>query len=343
MSGPTSTKQISSQSRKTPVIAVTMATSRQGVALIRHLSNKGIFKVRAISRDPLNQTSQALASLPNVEVIKGDLLSEKDLFKAFEGVYGIFGNTTPTKPWGMDKSYELKQGLNLINVVKEISNSGELKHFVFSSICKGKNSTSKVEAPGHFLTKWELEKYIYSSNLSEITTILRPASYFENFNSKLPGIKISENFLPGIVSPNTKWQTIAVDDIGLWASTAFHNSRKFKGLSFNLASEELTGNEMARTLQSLKSDKRKRVKYLMIPRNILNLLEHDIAIMANWIEKNGYAANISYLKELAKDCDIRTTSLSNWLLKQVYFSNKQSNLPFDKTKNVLNILNGKTA
>ena len=40
--------------------------------------------------------------------------------------------------------------------------------------------------------------------LSQITTVLRPVSYFENFENKLPGYSISKMIFPGIVSKGKK-------------------------------------------------------------------------------------------------------------------------------------------
>ena len=43
----------------------------------------------------------------------------------------------------------------------------------------------------------------------------------------------------------------------------------------------------------------------MVPRFILNLIEDDIAIMANWIEKIGYGANLDLLNQLTKELNIK--------------------------------------
>jgi len=309
-----------------------MATSRQGASVVRHLSSQGLYKVRAITRDPRSKRALKLGELKNVTLIKGDLLDKSSLARAFEGVYGIFGNTSPTKAWGMNANYEMTQGINLIDVIKEIRLSGHLKHFIFSSVCKGKNNHLKVKVPCHFQTKWNLESYINSSDLSNLTTVLRPASYFENFNSKLPGIKIKSKFFPGIVSPECPWQTIAVDDIGLWVSSAFKHPKRFLGTSLNLAAEELTGNEMAFILGSIQKVKATKVKYFMVPRFILNIIEDDIAIMANWIEKIGYGANIDLLNQLTAELNIKPTSLTNWLEKNAVINSTSKKDSLHKLK-----------
>ena len=309
------------------------------MSVVRHLSSLNLYKIRAITRDTANRRSLELASLPNVQVVQGDLLKPESLNNAFKGVYGIFGNTTPTKLLGMDKNYELIQGYNLIKAVKAIKQSGHLKHFIFSSICKGKNNRNNIEAPAHFLTKWELEKEIKNNNLSEITTILRPASYFENFSQSIPGVKIHYNYFPGILNPNSPWQTIAVDDIGLWTSTAFKNPKDFINKSLNLAGEELTGNQMAKILKALQVNKTKKdAKYVKIPRIFLHMIEHDIAIMAHWIEEVGYDADFNELKILSEKYNIKPTKLVNWLNQKI-FSNDKHNTNRIKQLNPLINLN----
>ena len=309
------------------------------MAVVRHLSNGGYFRIRAITRNPLSKNSRKLASLPNVEIVRGDLLKPETLKESFKEVYGIFGNTTPTRAWGMDKNYEFQQGINLINTVKEILGAGYLQHFIFSSICQGKKKNHQILTPNHFSTKWELEKHIISQGLSSITTVLRPASYFENFNNSLTGMDISESFFPGIVQPSATWQTISVEDIGLWTTAAFNNPNRLLGKSLDLAEEELSGIEMASLLDSLRGNKNKQVNYSMIPRRLINLLEHDIAIMAEWIEKIGYGANINSLKVLASDLGIRTTSLRKWLTSNGYIKNNAKNNLFINSKNSLGLGN----
>ena len=311
-----------------PIIAVCMATSRQGMSVVRHLSESGTFFVRAITRNPYSKKACILNSLPNVQIVAGDLLDKESLYRCLQGVYGIFGNTTPTKGWvigrgSMVPKYELEQGKNLIDVICEIVDKDHtLNHFIFSSVCKAKEPINNNPVPSHFQTKWNIEDHISKTGLKELTTFLRPASYFENFNSDLPGIKISNLVFPGIVHPEKKWQTIAVDDVGQWANACFNFPDKFIGKGLNIAGEELTGNEMAELLQEINS---KKTKYYMLPRTLIKLLEHDIAVMADWIERAGYGADIEKLKCLADEVGINITSLSSWLKKN-HLNNNPTNL-----------------
>ena len=300
------------------IIAVTMATGLQGRGVVKELSKTNKFHIKAMTRNPYSVAAQELKKIKNVEVIKADLLNAKSLESCFEGVYGIFGNTTPTKGWQpFVRTYEMEQGQNLIDVVKKISRKGDLKHFIFSSVCKAKDLMLNKPAPGHFSSKWDIEEYLHNNELTTLSTIIRPVSYFENFDGSYPGLNINDSFFPGIVNPEKVWQTIAVSDVGRWASAIFSNPPKFLGRSINLAGEEMTGKEMVALLNKIKGKEEKEVKYKMIPRFILKFLIHDLGIMADWIERAGYGADLNFLTTLAKEEGIFMTSFESWLQEKV--------------------------
>ena len=314
-----------------PIVAVTMATSRQGEGVVKELCRTNIYKIRAITRNIRSSKALELAKLKNVEVVRGDLMNPESLEKAFDGVQAIFGNTTPTKGWkifrgSIVRSYEIEQGYNLINQVKIAFKKGNLKHFIFSSISKSKEPLKNDPAPGHFTSKWDIEEYIKKLDLSRITTVIRPVSYFENFENKLPGYSISKKIFPGIVGENYKWQTIAVEDIGKWVRGVLSKSEKFKNQEINIAGEELTGKEMAMILQKLVISEGIKTSYVMIPRMAIKFLEYDIGVMADWIERTGYGADMEKLKEFENELNIIPTSLENWL---------KSKLENDKKNNYL--------
>ena len=319
-----------SEVKRDTVIAVTMATSRQGMGVVKELSRTNKYQIRAITRNIKSSKALEIGSLKNVELIKGDLMDPQSLNKAFDGVDAIFGNTTPTKGWklfrgSIVRSYELEQGFNLINQVKIAYLKGKLNHFIFSSISKAKDPLKNDPAPGHFSSKWDIEEYIEKLELKKITTVLRPVSYFENFENKLPGYTISKKVFPGIVGKNYKWQTIAVEDIGKWVRGVLSKPEKYKNQSINIAGEELTGLEMAMTLQRIVSSEGIQTNYLMIPRTAIKFLEYDIGVMADWIERSGYGADMNKLKIIQNDLNIVPTSLNDWLKAKLKNENKTKN------------------
>ena len=325
------------EKKNKPVIAVTMATSRQGKGVVKELSKTNKYLIRAITRNIHSTKAQELGRLKNVVLVKGDLMDPESLRDAFDGAEMIFGNTTPTKGWkifrgSIVRSYEMEQGFNLINQVKIAHNKGKLSHFIFSSISKPKNPLKNDPAPGHFTSKWDIEDYIEKVGIKEITTVLRPVSYFENFENKLPGYTISKNIFPGIVGKNFKWQLIAVEDIGKWVKGVLSKPETFKNTSINIAGEELTGLEMAMTLQRIVSSEGIKTNYVMIPRIAIKMLEYDIGVMADWIERTGYGADMSRLKIIEKELDIVPTSLYDWLLSKLKEDTKTKNLWFKQKK-----------
>jgi len=318
---------------KKAIVAVTMSTSRQGVGVVKELSKSENYQIRAITRNIKSPKAIELGCLNNVEVIEGDLMDPESLNKAFEGVDVIFGNTTPTKGWkifrgSIVRDYEMQQGFNLINQVKIAHKKGKLTHFIFSSISKPKDPLKNDPAPGHFTSKWDIEDFIEKVDLKKITTVLRPVSYFENFENKLPGYTISKNIFPGIVGKNYKWQTIAVEDIGKWVRGVLSKPEKYKNQSINIAGEELTGLEMAMTLQRLVSSEGIQTNYVMIPRIAIKMLEYDIGVMADWIERSGYGADMNSLKVIQKDLGIVPTSLEDWLKTKLTEENKTRTILF---------------
>ena len=318
---------------KKAIVAVTMSTSRQGVGVVKELSKSENYQIRAITRNIKSPKAIELGCLNNVEVIEGDLMDPESLNKAFEGVDVIFGNTTPTKGWkifrgSIVRDYEMQQGFNLINQVKIAHEKGKLTHFIFSSISKPKDPLKNDPAPGHFTSKWDIEDFIEKVDLKKITTVLRPVSYFENFENKLPGYTISKNIFPGIVGKNYKWQTIAVEDIGKWVRGVLSKPEKYKNQSINIAGEELTGLEMAMTLQRLVSSEGIQTNYVMIPRIAIKMLEYDIGVMADWIERSGYGADMNSLKVIQKDLGIVPTSLEDWLKTKLTEENKTRTILF---------------
>ena len=89
--------------------------------------------------------------------------------------------------------------------------------------------------------------------------------------------------------------------------------------------EELTGIEMAMTLQTIVSSEGLQTNYVMIPRLAIKLLEFDIGVMADWIERSGYGADMNKLKKIQKDLNIVPTSLKDWLKAKLVIQNKKQN------------------
>ena len=138
----------------------------------------------------------------------------------------------------------------------------------------------------------------------------------------MPGYSISKEIFPGIVGKDFKWQTIAVDDIGKWVRGVLTKPERYKNQAINIAGEELTGHEMAMTLQTIVSSEGVKTNYVVIPRVAIKLLEYDIGVMADWIERSGYGADMNKLKLIQRELDIVPTTLKDWLKAKLEKQNK---------------------
>ena len=112
------------------VIAVFGTTGNQGGSVARSLLGHPPFKVRAITRNPSSNASQALASA-GAEVVKANSFDRSEIVAAIRGAWGAFVNTNSndpafSKPEGPT---ELDLGKTIIDGIAEAG----VEHLVFSS------------------------------------------------------------------------------------------------------------------------------------------------------------------------------------------------------------------
>ena len=65
------------------IVVIVGATGAQGSSVVNAALKTGIYKVRALTRDPSSDAAKSLAS-KGVEVVQADLNDEKSLTEAFE-------------------------------------------------------------------------------------------------------------------------------------------------------------------------------------------------------------------------------------------------------------------
>src|SRR5215203_3105705 len=197
------------------IIAVTGATGQQGGAVARKLLADG-WKVRALTRDLNKPAAQALAQA-GAELVAGDMDSRPDLDAAFQGVYGVF---SVQNFWLPNVGYEgeIRQGKNVADAAK----AAGIQHLVYSSV----GSAHRGMGQKHFDSKWIIEQYIQTLDVPY--TILRPAFCMENHNWSRAYI-LSGAFTGMGLRADKGVQSIAVEDIGVFAALAFASPKDFLG------------------------------------------------------------------------------------------------------------------
>jgi uncharacterized protein YbjT (DUF2867 family) len=263
-------------------ILVTGATGNQGGAVARKLLEDG-FQVRALTRKPSKDAAKELASL-GVEVVKGDLNDTASLARALEDVYGVFGVITPFEE---GVAGEMRQGRNLVYACK----AAGIKHLVYSSVA---GADLKTGIP-HFDSKNEIERYIKTIGLP--ATVLRPVFFMYNFNSDYMGTRqsILDGRLMVPISGDKQLQMVAVEDFAEFVSLALKNPLEYIGKTLEIAGDELSMNEAARTFSRVTS---RMVSFSSVPLENIRESNPDMAKMFEWLDNVGYSVDIPSLRAI---------------------------------------------
>ena len=279
---------MSNNSQRT--ILVTGATGQQGGAAYRHLRKQG-FKLRALVRDPNSDKARRLVGTGE-EVFHGNFDDPDSLSRALEGVYGVYSVQRYTD----DTDSEIKQGLALI----EAANRQGVSRFVYSSV----GSADEQTGIAHFESKGKIEEHLRSSGLDY--TIFRPVFFMENWQTFF-GTPIQEGRIPLPLSPATKLQMIAVEDIGAFIALAFEHESKWRNQTFSLAGDELSMQEIAEALSRAAA---KPVQYTRVPWDAFEQQAgHGFTVMFRWFETHGYHVDLNAVKREYP----QTTSFHQWL------------------------------
>lgn len=228
---------------------VTGATGRQGGAVVNELLSKGA-TVHALVRDPASEPAQALQKL-GAKIFKGDFLDLSSIEVAAKGVTGIFFNPIMSL---VPPDTQLQQVQNFIMVAER---SESVKTIVASTVIVAyKHEEWLAEDPNYMLAPYygpkdAVEKALRSAKIDNYT-ILRPSWFMSNYLA--PMVKYSwpqfqsDHVLTVSYPPQTKLGHVSHGDIGKFAAAALLNPDKFNGHEIDLASENLTVDDVARHL-----------------------------------------------------------------------------------------------
>jgi uncharacterized protein YbjT (DUF2867 family) len=263
------------------IIAVTGATGQQGGAVARKLLAEE-WKVRALTRDSNKPAARALAEA-GAELVAGDMDSRSELDAAFQGAYGVFSVQNFWLPNGGFDG-EIEQGKN----VADAARAAGIQHLVFSSVGSAHRGTGQK----HFESKWIIEQYIQSLNIPY--TILRPVFFMDNHNWSRAYI-LSGTYTGMGLRPEKGVQSIAVEDIGVFAALAFANMQDFLGKTIELAGDELTE---AQTTEVFSKVIGRPVNLVAPSGGGRRASEEEMKAMFDFFNGQGYDADIPALRKL---------------------------------------------
>ncbi len=271
-------------------ILVTEASGHHGGVVYRHLQKKG-FRLRALVHDPYAETARQLMG-HGEEVFGGDLDDSASLSRALDGVYGVYS----VQPYTEDAATEIKQGVALI----EAANRQEVSHFVYGSVASADEQTGIA----HFESKGKIEEHLRSSGLSY--TVLRPVCFMENWQTMMSE-PISRGEIPLPLSPATRLQMVALDDIGSFAAMAFEHPGKWKNKTLSIAGDELSMESISQAFSRILS---REVRYSQVPWTEFEKQGgHELGVMYRWLEAGGHHVDLDEVKREYP----QMTSFNRWL------------------------------
>jgi uncharacterized protein YbjT (DUF2867 family) len=256
---------------KDKIFLVTGATGKQGGAAVKHLLKAGV-KVRALTRKPDSSRAEALRKL-GVEVVMGNL--------NVNGVYGVFA---VTNFWeiGTGKK-EVLQNNNLTDLAKKHG----VQHYVLASIARCDDNPNLA----HFLTKFECEKYVQSSELPY--TFLRAVYFMDNLKPKGQGASFHWAILPSTLGDKTTLQMIATEDIGWFAANAFLHPDQYLNKTLDIAGDEVTYSQLYAAYKKVfiaEPEKSAFMKFML-----MNMMP-EIKKMFVWYRNPVFKADINQLR-----------------------------------------------
>jgi uncharacterized protein YbjT (DUF2867 family) len=256
------------------VVLVTGATGQQGGALARKLLANGR-QVRALTRKADSPAATELRSR-GAELTIGDFEDRASLERAMRGVDAVYLMATP---FGGGIEAEIRQG----TMAAEVSRDSGIGHLVYSSVS---DADQRTGIP-HFDSKYEIEQHVRGLGIPY--TIIAPAYFMENLDLR----SVGEGRLALPLPATRQLQQTALGDIAGFAALVLERGEPFFGKRINIASDELSGREMATILADVAG---RTVEYVEVPLARVRAGSEDLALMFEWFDRVGYSADIADLR-----------------------------------------------
>ena len=261
-------------------VVVTGSTGKQGGAVARGLLERG-HQVRAITRDVNSSQAKALANA-GASLVAASLDDTAAIKKALEGATSLF---SVTLPYG-GTAAETREGIAAADAAKAAG-----AHLVFTSVASANLQTGVP----HFDSKYEVEKHI--AKIGVRATILAPASFMENLYF------IKDQLAKGIYAvplpPTRVLPQVAVADIGAVAVRVLEDAGRFTGKRFDLAGDELNGNESVAILSRVVG---RPFTYFQVPLDVVRQhMGEDAAKMYAWFDGTGFKVDRALIRRELPD------------------------------------------
>ncbi|HWW09402.1 MAG TPA: NmrA/HSCARG family protein [Candidatus Acidoferrales bacterium] len=257
-------------------VVVTGATGQQGGAVVKSLLERG-HAVRAVTRHTDSAKARALASA-GVTLVGAALEDTAALTRALDGATSLFAMTTPFEG---GTQAETRQGISAANAA-----SAAGVHLVFTSV----GSANRRTGVPHFDSKYAVEQHI--ARIGVPATVLGPVYFMENlyFGKEQLAKGIYATPLPAA----RQLAQVAVADIGAVAARVLEDPGRFAGKRFDLAGDELTGNDVVAVLARVTG---RPFSYFQVPLEIVRQrMGQELVEMYQWFDRVGYTVDRTALR-----------------------------------------------
>src|ERR671917_1071272 len=260
-------------------VLVTGATGQQGGALARVLLDKG-HRVRAFVRKPDSPEAKELERL-GARLAEGNLEEASTIEDAAKGMDAVFIVATPFEA-GMEA--ETRHGI----AAAEAAKAAGVGHLVYSSVANADKDT----AIPHFESKRKVEEHI--EGLGIPYTIVAPVYFMDNLLAPWTLPQLKEGRFPMALPASRPLQQIPLSDIVAFTALVLENREEFVGRRVDIASDELTGEEVAKILTRVTGHE---IEYVELPiEQVRETMGEDGARMLEWFDRVGYSADIEALR-----------------------------------------------
>jgi len=273
-------------------VLVAGATGQQGGSVVRALLSKG-HRVKALTRKPDSEAARQLRS-DGAEIVNGDLGDAESVRKAASGADAAFlmGNANEAGP-----KEETHQG----TIAAEAIRDAGVGHLIYSSVA----SADKKTGIPHFDSKYLVEKHIAGLGIPH--TISAPASFMENITAPWSIGALRQDTFAFAMPRKRSIQLIAIADIGAFVAALVERREQVFGKRFDLAGDELSGEEQAKILSEATG---RKIAYQEIPIATVRQQSADVALMFEWFDRVGADADIAALHRSFPD--VRWHSFADW-------------------------------
>ena len=240
---------------ETKTIAVVGATGAQGGGLVRAILNDpdGGLKARAITRNVDSDKAKALAA-QGAEVVAADVDDVESLKRAFDGAYGAYGVTFFWEHFSPVRETAQAEAIALA------AKAAGLRHVIWSTLEDTRKWVpldddrmptlmGEYKVP-HLDAKGQADHLFVDAGLP--VTLLLTSFYWDNFIHFGMGPQKGPDGKLAITFPldDKKLPGSAAADIGKCAYGIFRGGEEYIGKTVGVASEHLSGSEMAAALST---------------------------------------------------------------------------------------------